>query len=216
MMVKNESRSRAVQIAGKLRREYPDAECALVHENAFQLLIATILSAQCTDARVNIVTADLFAKWPTPEALAAAPIRGLEKTIQSAGFFRTKAKNIHNCCTKLVEEHGGEVPKELEKLVGLPGVGRKTANVVLGTAHGIATGVVVDTHVTRLCQRLGLTQHTDAVKIERDLIEQLPRREWIMFSHRLIHHGRRICKARKPLCDECVLKELCPKIGVVG
>ena len=177
-------------------------------------MIATILSAQCTDERVNIVTKDLFAKYSTPAALAAVPIKQLEKLIQSTGFFRNKAKNIHGCCGKLVEEHGGEVPRDIEQLVQLPGVGRKTANVVLGTAFRIASGVVVDTHVTRLSQRLGLTEHEDAVKIERDLIEQLPQEEWIDFSHRLIWHGRRVCKARKPLCGSCVLEKICPKIGV--
>jgi endonuclease-3 len=208
------SKKRARQVAQLLASEYADAECALVHETPFELLIATILSAQCTDERVNLVTKELFAKYPTPAALAAVPIPRLEKLIQSTGFFRNKAKNIHDCCVKLVREHGGQVPNELEKLVHLPGVGRKTANVVLGTAFGIASGVVVDTHVTRLSQRLGLTEHEDAVKIERDLIEQLPREEWINFSHRMIWHGRRICKARKPLCGSCVLEEICPKIGV--
>jgi endonuclease-3 len=210
----SKSKKRARQVAELLKKEYPDAECALVHDTPFQLLIATILSAQCTDERVNIVTKGLFAKYSTPAALAAVPIPRLEKLIQSTGFFRNKAKNIHGCCTKLVEEHGGEVPAEMEKLVKLPGVGRKTANVVLGTAFGIATGVVVDTHVTRLSQRLGLTEHEDAVKIERDLIQQLPSDEWINFSHRLIWHGRRICKARKPLCGSCVLEKICPKVGV--
>jgi endonuclease-3 len=208
------SKKRALQIVAGLRREYPVATCALVHETPFQLLIATILSAQCTDERVNIVTKELFAAYPTPERLAAVPIKKLEKLIQSTGFFRNKAKNIHECCVKLVEEHGGEVPSSLEELVRLPGVGRKTANVVLGTAFGIPSGIVVDTHVTRLSQRLGLTGHEDAVKIERELIEQLPQEEWIDFSHRLIWHGRRICKARRPLCGECVLNKVCPKIGV--
>jgi endonuclease III len=208
------NKKRARQIIDRLKREYPTAECALVHDTPFELLIATILSAQCTDERVNIVTKDLFGKYPTPAALAAVPIPRLEKLIQSTGFFRNKAKNIHACCVKLVEEHGGEVPAEMDNLVHLPGVGRKTANVVLGTAFRIASGVVVDTHVTRLSQRLGLTQHEDAVKIERDLMEQIPRDEWIDFSHRLIWHGRRICKARRPLCGSCVLEGICPKIGV--
>jgi endonuclease III len=208
------SKKRARQVAELLAREYADAECALVHESAFELLIATILSAQCTDERVNIVTKDLFSKYSTPAALGAVPIPRLEKLIQSTGFFRNKAKNIHACCVRLVKEHGGDVPAELDKLVHLPGVGRKTANVVLGTAFGIPSGVVVDTHVTRVSQRLGLTEHEDAVKIERDLIEQLPQGEWINFSHRMIWHGRRICKARKPLCGSCVLEKLCPKIGV--
>jgi endonuclease-3 len=208
------NKKRARQVAELLKKEYPDAECALVHDSPFELLIATILSAQCTDERVNIVTKELFAKYSTPAALAAVPIPRLEKLIQSTGFFRSKAKNIHACCQALVAEHGGEVPADLEKLVKLSGVGRKTANVVLGTAFGIASGVVVDTHVTRLSQRLGLTDHEDAVKIEHDLIKQLPSDEWIDFSHRLIWHGRRICKARKPLCGSCVLERICPKIGV--
>jgi endonuclease-3 len=208
------NKKRARQIAALLNSEYPAAECALVHDTPFELLIATILSAQCTDERVNIVTKSLFAKYATPAALAAVPISRLEKLIQSTGFFRNKAKNIHACCLKLVEDHGGKVPAEMDKLVALPGVGRKTANVVLGTAFGIATGVVVDTHVTRLSQRLGLTEQEDAVKIERDLIEQLPQEEWIDFSHRLIWHGRRVCKARKPLCGSCVLEKICPKVGV--
>jgi endonuclease-3 len=163
---------------------------------------------------VNIVTKELFTKYPTPSELAAVPIHKLEKLIQSTGFFRNKAKNIHACCVKLVELHGGQVPREMDQLVHLPGVGRKTANVVLGTAFRIATGVVVDTHVTRLSQRLGLTRHEDAVKIERDLMDLLPQKEWIDFSHRMIWHGRRVCKARRPLCGSCVLEKLCPKIGV--
>ena len=207
-------KKRARQVVELLKLEYPAAECALVHDTPFELLIATILSAQCTDERVNIVTTELFAKYSTPAALAAVPIKSLEKLIQSTGFFRNKAKNIHACCEKLVAEHNGQVPAEMEKLVHLPGVGRKTANVVLGTAFRIASGVVVDTHVTRLSQRLGLTEHEDAVKIERDLSAVLPQGEWISFSHRLIWHGRRVCKARKPLCGSCVLESVCPKIGV--
>lgn len=210
----SDNRRQAGAVARRLAKEYADAECALVHENAFQLLVATILSAQCTDERVNIVTKALFAKYPDAHALAKAPVAAVEKIIQSAGFFRMKAKNITQCAKKLVELHQGEVPKEMEQLVVLPGVGRKTANVVLGTAYGIPSGVVVDTHVTRLSQRLGLTTHTDPIKIERDLMAALKEPEWIDFSHRLIHHGRRICKARKPLCGDCVLNSLCPKIGV--
>jgi endonuclease III len=210
------SKKRARQVVELLKQAYPEAECALVHDTPFQLLIATILSAQCTDERVNIVTKQLFAKYPTPAALAAVPVPRLEKLIQSTGFFRMKAKNIHGCCKNLVEQHSGKVPPDMEKLVSLPGVGRKTANVVLGTAFGIASGVVVDTHVTRLSQRLGLTEHDDAVKIERDLAEQLPSDEWIDFSHRLIWHGRRVCKARRPLCGSCVLEKICPKVGVEG
>jgi len=208
------SKKHARQVVALLKREYADATCALLHDTPFELLIATILSAQCTDERVNIVTKDLFAKYSTPAALAAVPINQLEKLIQSTGFFRNKAKNIHDCCVVLVREHGGQVPNTLDQLVRLPGVGRKTANVVLGTAFRIASGVVVDTHVTRLSQRLGLTEHEDAVKIERDLIELLPKDEWIDFSHRLIWHGRRVCKARRPLCGSCVLEKICPKVGV--
>jgi endonuclease-3 len=213
-LVAAKSKKRAREVAALLKREYPEAECALVHQTPFELLIATILSAQCTDERVNLVTKDLFAKYETPAALGAVPLKRLEKLIQSTGFFRNKAKNIHGCCEKLVKDHGGQVPKELDQLVHLPGVGRKTANVVLGTAFGIASGVVVDTHVTRLSQRLGLTKHEDAVKIERDLMDQLPAEEWIDFSHRMIWHGRRVCKARRPLCGSCVLEKICPKIGV--
>jgi endonuclease-3 len=204
----------AANVAAGLAKEYGDATCALVHKNAFQLLMATILSAQCTDVRVNMVTPDLFAKWPTPEAMAKAPVRELEKVIQSTGFFRNKARNILACCQKIVEEYDGQIPQSLAELVTLPGVGRKTANVVLGTAFSIASGVVVDTHVTRLAYRLGLTRHTNAVKIEQDLIKLLPEKEWIDFSHRLIHHGRRICIARKPLCEKCILLEICPRVGV--
>lgn len=197
-----------------LRADYPDAECALHHDNAFQLLIATILSAQCTDKRVNLVTKDLFAKYPTAADLAGVPLSRLEKLIQSTGFFRNKAKCIRGCCQQLVEKYGGQVPRELSQLVELPGVGRKTANVVLGTAYGLATGVVVDTHVGRISRRLGLTRENDAVKVERDLIKQLPRDDWIDYSHRMIHHGRQVCKARRPLCDECSMKQFCPRIGV--
>ncbi len=204
----------AAKVVRALRRDYPDAECALRHENAFQLLIATILSAQCTDVRVNIVTKDLFSSYPTPAHFAKAPLRSLETAIQSTGFFRNKAKNIKACCELLVKRYDGEVPRDLEQLVELPGIGRKTANVVLGTAFGMPTGVVVDTHVSRISRRLGLTEKSDAVKIERDLMLVLPKKEWIDFSHRMIHHGRRICKARKPLCDDCGMNEFCPRIGV--
>ncbi|MBC7855230.1 MAG: endonuclease III [Pirellulaceae bacterium] len=208
------TREQAAAVAIGLANEYGDAECALVHRNAFELLIATILSAQCTDVRVNMVTPALFKKWPTPEAIARAEVAELERAIQSTGFFRNKARNILGCCGKLVQEHGGEVPQTLAELVELPGIGRKTANVVLGTAFGIPSGVVVDTHVTRLCYRLGLTKQTNAVKIEQDLIQLLPPDEWINFSHRLIHHGRRICNARKPRCGECILLAICPRVGV--
>jgi endonuclease-3 len=197
-----------------LKREYPDAECALQYQTPEQLLVATILSAQCTDERVNLVTADLFRRYPTPADLAALPISTLERLIQSTGFFRNKAKNIKACCAQLVERYRGKVPRDLDDLVNLPGVGRKTANVVLGTAYGLPTGVVVDTHVARVSRRLGLTESTDPVKIERDLMALLPQREWIMFAHRLIHHGRKVCRARKPNCAGCCLATWCPRVGV--
>jgi endonuclease-3 len=205
----------APKVLRRLKADYPDATCALGHESAFELLISTILSAQCTDVRVNMVTPELFRRWPTPAHLARAPIDEIEKVIQSTGFFRNKAKNIKGCSQVLTEQYGGEVPQEIALLVELPGVGRKTANVVLGTVHGLATGVVVDTHVSRLSQRLGLTKHTDATKIERDLMKLLPESEWIDFAHRMIEHGRQICNARKPKCDKCSMNNFCPKIGVV-
>ncbi len=208
------SSEHASAIVRRLRREYPNADCALQFETPVQLLVATILSAQCTDERVNQVTAKLFSRYSTADDLASLPLSKLEKAIQSTGFFRNKAKNIRACCAELVERYAGEVPRDLEALVQLPGVGRKTANVVLGTAYGLATGVVVDTHVGRISHRLGLTQHTDPVKIEQDLMAQLRRREWVVFSHRLIHHGRQVCRARKPDCEACCLVDLCPRIGV--
>lgn len=204
------------QILRVLKRDYGDAECALHHETPEQLLIATILSAQCTDERVNLVTAQLFAEYPDPASLAQAPLETIEKLVQSTGFFRNKAKNIKACCMQLVERYDGRVPQELEALVRLPGVGRKTANVVLGTAFGIPSGVVVDTHVGRISRRLGLTPETDPVKAERDLMQRLPKKQWIMYSHRVIHHGRRVCRARKPACDRCGLDRWCPRIGVAN
>lgn len=205
---------RAAKIVRQLAKDYGDAECALHHKNAFELLVATILSAQCTDQRVNMVTPGLFKTYPNPAAFAAAPLSDIEKAIQSTGFFRNKAKSIKACSQGLVEHHGGRVPQELDDLVKLAGVGRKTANVVLGVAFGKATGVVVDTHVGRISRRLGLTKADDPVKVEADLMALLPQQEWIDFSHRLIHHGRQICQARKPKCDACHLAALCPKIGV--
>ena len=219
MATTNKSSTTKGQMAKVLRRlkaDYPEPPCALNHKSPFQLLIATILSAQCTDERVNLVTKDLFRKYETAADFAQAPIGDIEKAVQSTGFFRNKAKNIKACSTELAKEYDGKVPKDLETLVGLAGVGRKTANVVLGTAYGLATGVVVDTHVGRLSRRLGLTEATDAVKVERDLMELLPKKEWIQFSHRMIHHGRAICAARKPLCDECSMKRFCPRVGVEG
>ena len=204
----------AAKVAKALRQEYPDAECALVHKSPFELLIATILSAQCTDVRVNIVTKDLFKKYPDPAAFAAAPLPVIEKAIQSTGFFRNKAKSIKACSQALVDEYDGDVPVDLDSLVGLAGVGRKTANVVMGVAFRKATGVVVDTHVGRLSRRLGLTAHDDPVKVESDLMSVLPRKEWIDFSHRMIWHGRKICIARRPKCDQCVMNSFCPKFGV--
>jgi endonuclease-3 len=207
-------KARAVAIARRLAQAYPEARCSLDFASPFQLLVATILSAQCTDKRVNAVTGDLFRRWPDPTDMAAARPADLERVIRSTGFFRAKAKSILGCCRGLVERHGGAVPTTLGDLVRLPGVGRKTANVVLGSAFGLATGVVVDTHVGRLARRLGLTRQTDAVKAERDLVAVLPREEWIAFSHRIIEHGRAVCTARKPRCAGCVLADLCPRVGV--
>ena len=189
---------------------YPDAHCELDFRNAFELLVATVLSAQTTDVRVNLTTPALFAAYPDAHALAAAPIEHLEELVKSTGFFRMKAKNIQGLARALVERHGGEVPADLDALVQLPGVGRKTANVVLGNAFGINHGVVVDTHVGRLSVRLGLTPETDPVKVEQALMPLFPRDAWTMLSHLLIFHGRRVCDARKPRCGECSLAEVCP------
>jgi endonuclease-3 len=209
------AKEQAARVVRRLKADYPSATCALENETPFQLLVATILSAQCTDERVNMVTPDLFRRWPTAAEMARAPITKLETVIQSTGFFRNKAKNIKAASQALMEKHNGEVPRDLEALVALPGVGRKTANVVLGTAYGLATGVVVDTHVTRLSRRLGLTQYTDPAKIEQDLMQIVPQSEWVDFAHRMIHHGRQICMARKPKCLQCSMNKFCPKIGVV-
>jgi len=206
-------RTRARQVARLLAKQYPDAECALHHENALQLLVATILSAQCTDARVNMVTPSLFARYPNAEAYANANVAELEKAIQSTGFFRNKARNINACCRQIVDLHSGQVPATMEELVQLPGVGRKTANVILGNAFEIP-GITVDTHVQRVTRRLGLTRQTEPHKIERDLMELFPPKQWTMLSHRLIFHGRQICHARKPKCSLCPLAQVCPRIGV--
>ena len=203
----------AAPILQTLRATYPDAHCELNHDGPFQLLIATILSAQCTDVRVNMVTPALFKKYPDARQLAAAKQEDVEDLIRSTGFFRNKAKNLIAAAQALVEHHHGEVPRDLEPLTHLPGVGRKTANVVLGNAFGIEAGVVVDTHVARLSKRLGLTKHTDPVKIEKDLIKAIPQDAWTLWSHLLIWHGRRRCTARKPDCPNCELRSLCPSAG---
>lgn len=193
-----------------LRQEHPEVRCALEHRSAFQLLAATILSAQCTDTRVNLVTPELFRHYPTPASLAAAPRARIEELIRTTGFFRSKARSLQEMSRDLETRFGGEVPRSLDALVDLQGVGRKTGNVVLGTAFGIPSGVVVDTHVKRISRRLGLTRHEDPVRIERDLMQILPRKEWINFSHRVIWHGRRVCKAARPRCETCTLAPLCP------
>jgi endonuclease-3 len=202
---------RVAKILPILKRLYPDARCSLNHSSPLELLVATILSAQCTDARVNVVTRELFKKYKSVHDYANAKAEDLEKDIQSTGFYRNKAKSIQSMARSLRESHGGKVPATMDELVNLAGVGRKTANVVLGNAFGRSEGVVVDTHVTRLSNRLGLTSHeSDAVKIEQDLIAIVPREDWTVFSHLLIHHGRTICAARKPGCENCALYEHCP------
>lgn len=200
----------ATELLERLARAYPDARCALDHRNAYELLAATILSAQCTDKRVNMVTPALFAAYPTPAALAEANQEDVERIIQSTGFFRMKAKNLIAMAQALVALHGGEVPPDMVALTALPGVGRKTANVVLGNAFDVNEGIVVDTHVGRLSRRLGLTKHDDPLKVEQDLIPLFPRERWTMLAHYLIEHGRAICDARKPRCGECPLRDLCP------
>jgi endonuclease-3 len=211
----NSQRSERVKvILRKLKRYYPDAHCALVHSTPLELLVATVLSAQCTDERVNVVTKDLFQHYKTAQDYAEAPLADLESRIRSTGFFRSKAKSLQGIGQKLVAHHGGKVPQEVEALVQLPGVGRKTANVVLGVAFGIANGVVVDTHVKRLAFRLGLTNHKTPEKVEADLQKLIPKSQWIQFSHELIFHGRKICKARRPQCEICPLEGECPKRGV--
>jgi endonuclease-3 len=201
---------RAVEINARLKRMYPKAKCSLDYTTPFELLMATILAAQSTDVRVNIVTKSLFRKYPGPAAFAAASQVEMERDVRQTGFFRNKAKAVIACSKAIVERHGGEVPRTMEELTALPGVGRKTANVVLGNAFKIAVGVVVDTHVTRLSGRLGLTANSDPVKIEQDLMKLIPQKEWTVFAHRLIYHGRQICIARKPKCAECDLNDVCP------
>lgn len=203
----------ATKVRQGLAKLYPDAHCALHYRNPLELLIATILSAQCTDVRVNMVTPALFKRYPDANAFAQADQEELETMIRSTGFFRNKATNIRACCKAIVELHGGEVPRTMVELVPLPGVGRKTANVILGNAFGIP-GIPVDTHVGRLSRRMGLTEQDDPVKVETDLMALIPKDEWTMFGHRMIFHGRQVCQSRKPKCDECTLKKVCPKVGV--
>jgi endonuclease-3 len=211
-----ELRRRAARVTRILARHYGKAECALRHRNALELLVATILSAQCTDVRVNLVTPGLFRRFPTARALADADRVELERLIRSTGFYRNKARSLRGAARRIVEKHGGEVPGTMEELLELPGVARKTANVVLGTWFGKASGVVVDTHVLRITGLLQLTRQTNPARVERELMELLPEREWIDFSHRLIRHGRRICIARRPKCDVCPLASCCPSAGRVS
>ncbi|NNE99243.1 MAG: endonuclease III [Pyrinomonadaceae bacterium] len=212
--MKIDKKKQAKEVIKRLKKAYPDAHCALNHTTPFELLIATILSAQCTDVRVNIVTADLFRKYPQPQDYVNASQEEIEQDIRTTGFFRNKAKNIRSTANKIIENFDGEVPTTMDELLTLDGVARKTANVVMGNAFGIASGVVVDTHVKRLSNRLGLTKETNPVKVEKDLSEIVPKKDWVMFPHWIIWHGRAICKARTPNCDECVLESICPKIGV--
>lgn len=200
----------AREVERRLAAAYPDAHCELDHRNAFELTVATVLSAQCTDKRVNLVTPELFRRWPTPAALAAAPVAEIEDVIRSTGFFRAKARSLSGLANALVERHGGEVPRTMEELTQLPGIGRKTANVVLGNAFGLNEGIVVDTHVARLSRRFGLTREDDPVRIERALQPLFAREGWARLSHLMIFHGRRTCDARKPRCDDCVLADICP------
>ena len=202
---------REKKIIDGLKKIYPDAGCELEHGNVFELLVATILSAQCTDERVNKTTPALFAKYPDAAAMAAAPVEDLETLIRPTGFFRSKALSIKEASRKITEDFGGEIPKDKDKLMTLRGVAGKTANVVLGTGYGIASGIVVDTHVKRLSFRMGLTKETDPVKIEKALIKKIPEKDWIWLSHAMILHGRRVCNARKPQCENCALNGVCPK-----
>ncbi|HOE26175.1 MAG: endonuclease III [Candidatus Aureabacteria bacterium] len=204
------ARGRIGEIVAILRENYPESRTALRHEDPFQLLVATILSAQCTDARVNMVTPSLFGKYPTAAHFARAKQAILEKEIRSTGFFRNKARNIIGAAKHIVAEHGGNVPDTMEELVALPGVARKTANIVLSSAYGKAEGIAVDTHVRRLSRRLGLSAEEDPVKIERDLMAIVPKGDWLDFNHLLVNHGRAICRAKKPRCPDCPLKRLCP------
>ena len=206
----SERKTRARKIISKLKRAYPDSACSLAHKNVYQLMVSTILSAQCTDERVNMVTPNLFKRFPTPQKMAGAKQEELEELIRTTGFFRNKAKSIKNNAMQLLENHGGEIPRTLDELIKLPGVGRKTGSVVLGAGFSLAEGVVVDTHVVRIAQLLKLTAQKTPEKIERDLMEILPKKDWIIWTHLIIDHGRAICIARRPRCPECVLNRLCP------
>ena len=211
----SDKQTRAGEIIKRLKEQYPEAHCELNHQNPFELLVATILSAQCTDARVNIVTETLFRKYRSPHDFLSVEQTELEADIRPTGFFRNKAKSIQGASQKIVENFGGEIPQTMDELLTLNGVARKTANVVLGNAFGIASGVVVDTHVSRISQRLGLTENILPEKIEKDLNELVPQEDWILFPHLLISHGRKICQSRKPKCEICLLNDVCPQIGVV-
>ncbi len=201
---------RVVEIIARLRRAYPDARCSLNFTTPLELLVATILAAQCTDERVNQVTATLFQKYRTAQDYAAAPVQQLEQDLKQVNFYRNKARHIHETCAILVQRYGGQVPHTMHELLALPGVARKTANVVLGNAFGLVEGIVVDTHVKRISQRLGLTQSADPLHIEQDLMKKVPRQDWVDFTHLLIYHGRALCQARQPFCSQCPLIDLCP------
>lgn len=209
-----ERRSRVGKVIRRLKKEFPEAECALNHDSAFQLLVATILSAQCTDVRVNMTTPELFEKYPDAARLAAASQSAVEKIVKPLGFFRNKASNIRAMAQSLIDEFDGQVPQDIDELVQLPGVGRKTASVVLGTWYGVPSGVVVDTHVKRISNLLGLTTSSNPEIVERDLMSVLPKKEWIEYSHRIILHGRKTCIARRPQCSDCVLLSVCPRVGL--
>ena len=209
-------KQRALEILLRLKHLYPEAPCTLNYETPVQLLVATILSAQCTDERVNLVTPALFRRFPDAEALANAELSDIEELVRSTGFYRNKAKNIQAACRMIQTQFGGQVPNRMEELLKLPGVARKTANVVLAHAYGIHAGVTVDTHVKRLSQKLGLTEYSDPIRIERDLMALLPQPDWENWSIRLIYHGRAVCNARKPVCDRCVLSDLCPAANLVN
>lgn len=201
-------------ILKRLKKLYPDANCALTHHNPFELLVSTILSAQCTDERVNKVTPELFRHYPTPQKMAKAPLPKLEELVRTTGFFRSKAKSLHTTANALVDQFNGVVPQTMDELTSLRGVGRKTANVVLGNAYNKNEGVVVDTHVGRLSRRFGFTKQTDPVKVEKDLMEIVPKEDWTVISHEMIMHGRAICKAQRPLCLQCPLADICPSFGI--